>query len=488
MNYKFNFPVLGLIVLMLLEVGCSPGSNVGATSAASTGGAQTTSNAPLIQGSVTNLGNASPLMYVTNITMAASLSAPAVAPATITMNFSNSVSSKDTPVTISMTVNGTPTGPLIGGIYTHTFTKPGANAIVVTATDSLGNTASAKFSLPVSCNASLYPAISMGSPALSGLSITPDTTGGAGYVDVTFPAATGGSGLGPFNYAIDLEGSGRFDFYQNQYWNPTNTFTNMYTLFNGTRAVRIEAFDTGCQMGVVFTKNVNFATILPPEQSGTPVPESYFYLQGDVTTLSNSTDPADTVSPFDGMEAAATNPPQHVLCSYVNGSFLITASNVYSDGNTSSSDEQNANSNDSETEQQMELGFNATDNGAAGGFTQNGVQLTSLVYQTPAATDGGPYNQYTYSLGSKSTNCKANVTVTRATAIAPCTTGTGTMSPTTTIIGTFSCNDITAPAVSPVPNGKDVSVTNAYFYCQVAPVNDCSGGTEGSGGEPPPSF
>ncbi|MBK9292943.1 MAG: hypothetical protein IPM57_00605 [Oligoflexia bacterium] len=45
-------------------------------------------------------------------------------------------------------------------------------------------------------------------------------------------------------------------------------------------------------------------------------------------------------------------------------------------------------------------------------------------------------------------------------------------------------------AQNPVPDdtfasGKDISITNGYFYCQVAAVDNCVGGGGGGGGEPP---
>ena len=339
-------------------------------------------------------------------------------------------------------------------------------------TDASGNVSTVAFTLPVSCNSSTYPPIALN---MSQMTITAGA-GGPGYVNVSIPGATGGSG-GAFTYAIDLNGDGRFDDYNQQYWNPSTSFTNMYTLYNGVRTVQVTAFDNNCQFEQTFSKQVDFSQVLPAIQSGTMATQtSYYYLQGNVSSLSNSTDPADNVAPFDGMENAVGT-PQHVLCSYANGQFNITAANTYADGNTASSE--------SLIKQQMELGWAITDPGTAGSISQNNVPLTNLNYQTAASPDG-LYNQYTYQMD---TACTANVQVSRQTANQPCAAGqTGSQSPVTTILGTYSCPHLTAPAVSPDPKSRAVQVTSGYFYCQVAPANNCVGGGQGGGGQPPPQF
>ena len=80
------------------------------------------------------------------------------------------------------------------------------------------------------------------------------------------------------------------------------------------------------------------------------------------------------------MESAQGTPPQHVLCSYVNGQFNITGGNLYSDGNISTSE--------SLLKQSMELGWVVPDSGSAGSFSVNNVAVTKLDYQTAASPDG----------------------------------------------------------------------------------------------------
>src|SRR5665213_970998 len=125
MCYKFNLSMLGLVAVMAMAVGCSSGSKTtGAASGSLSSGVQL-NQAPLISCNVTNLGNPQPLMHVTNLTFASNLSAPPVAPATIGINCANSVSSSGGNVSVSVSVDGVPSGALLGNNYSKTFPSPG---------------------------------------------------------------------------------------------------------------------------------------------------------------------------------------------------------------------------------------------------------------------------------------------------------------------------------------------------------------------------
>ncbi len=473
---------MGLSSLTAMLMACSPSKLGSGSSSASSVSPSAQYQAPQVNGVVKNMSDNSVMMNVSSLTSANNLSKPAVAPALVQLDLSKSVAPSGTALTAQVmvgTVVQTASSPMK---YSLNFPISGSQSITITLTDGLGIKSITKFSIPVSCDSSKLPAIALNMGALS---ITKSGLGGAGFVNVSVPAASGGSGAG-FLYAIDLNGDGRYDDFNNNYWNSASSWSNMYTLYNGTRTVSVTVYDTGCEFEKTFTAPVNYANILDPIQSGATASTStpYYYLQANVASASNSGDLAEGVTPFDAMDQHLANQVTHVNASYplsasgpiYNGDFSMQGSNIYSDGNTDSSVE-------SKLMQDMTLGFQVTgDTGAAGTQNFSNVSVSTLNYLTAGDPDG-IFQQYTYSVNA---GCKANIVITRSQTVTTCTSGSGVVSTQVTISGTFgSCSLSSSTASS--PTARNLNISNGYFYVQVAPADNCVGGGQ-EGGTPPPAF
>jgi hypothetical protein len=468
-----------LLSVAVLGVSCTGLQNP--NSAGSTSSATQFVQTPIVHCTVTNVGTNNVLMRVDDLTQASNYSVGAIAPATIKVDCGQSASASGGLVNLSLSVNGGSFVPL-SSAYQNIIANPSLEQYSVKATDpGTGAVSTVAFSVPIQCDSTKYPAISLNTAQIA---VTAGSS--AGYVNISAPAASGGAG-GPYNYAIDINGDGRFDDYKQSYWNSASansspSWQNVYNLYNGTRSVQITVFDTACQFEKTFQTNVNYLPILPAIQKGAmAAQESYMYIQGDVATLSNSTDPADTVSqavnasgPFDAMDdGKEPDGTQHIRCNYNNGVYQMDGFNTYSDGNTTNSE--------SLLKQDMSLSWQVNDPGNSGSITQSNVPLTSMEYLTAEAPDGSA-SQYTYQMDS---SCTANVSVQRSQAVQPCPTGeSGTQSPVTIILGTFSCPKLASTSPDTT---RSISINNGYFYCQVAPSNNCVGGGQ-SGGTPPIPF
>jgi hypothetical protein len=345
-------------------------------------------------------------------------------------------------------------------------------AVTVTVTDSLGLLSTISFNIPVTCDPSKLkngPITYSSNP----ISVTTGSSG-AGYVNVSVAAPAGGSGVG-FMYALDVNGDGRFDDYNNQYWSSSPSWQNIYTLYNGTRNVKITAIDNQCLVEQSIVQPINFLPILPAIQSGpTAQPESYYYLQGKVASTSGSTDLADNVNPYDAMDSGTSG--NHVRCGYNygsngQGSLVVTSYNIYTDGGTS---------NLAALYQGMTLGFNVPlDTGGVGTVNQPSTPISTLTYQTSQAPDGSiPGTKYTNASGA---NCTATAVIVKTPSQGTCASIPGNQLMMIQMSGTFSCSSLTNGG-SPL---KTESVNNGYFYCQYDTANNCVGGG-GGGGNPPP--
>jgi hypothetical protein len=459
----------GIAVIGVLG-GCTSAKNTNASN--SQVSAVLLSQSPLVNCTLTNLNNGLMLMRVSNLTQASNYSVPPIKGSVVKFDCSRSVASDGTSVSVSIGQNNGALVPVSGNQYQQLYSNSGLNTIVISAMDSKGQSSNVSFKLPISCDPASTPPITMN---LSNISFSQGSSG-PGYLNINLPAASGGRGNSgdSFMYAIDLNGDGRFDDYQTQYWNTTTSYTNMYTLFNRVRTVSVTAFDTGCELEQTFTANIDFSKVLPAMQTGAMAqPASYYYVQGQIDTLSNSTDASETVHPFDAMEAPINN-PLHVICSYRKGAFDIIGANTYSDGNLTSAE--------SLLKQGIEIAWTVNDPGTGAGVVANtnNIPITKLNYKTAASPDA-LYSQWDYKMDSA---CTTNVVITRQQADQPCTGDqTGELAAAVTIQGTYSCPHLTASTNSV---SRSVKITNGYFYCQTSATNNCIGGGGGGGGGQPP--
>jgi hypothetical protein len=461
------------VVITALGVGCSktPSSNSNSAASLNPGLAY---QSPSITGTLTPMGGGSS-SSISNL-LGSSYSINAVtAPATLTLDLSKSSAPSGTAVTSNVTIATGGTVTALGGQkFSLSFPNPILGAVTIAMTDGLGLTSTVSFNVPVTCNAA---ALANGPITFSANPITVTAAASAGYVNVSVAAPTGGSGSG-FMYAIDINGDGRFDDQNQTYWSTTPTWSNVYTLYNGTRNVKVTAIDSKCQVEQSVTQAVNFAPILPAMQTGaTAQIEGYYYLQGQVDTLSGSADTADTVHAYDAMDAGGQG--SHVRCGYNygsngQGSLSVNSYNVYSDGGSSSVEASMA--------QVMDIAFNVpADTGGLGTVTQSSTPVSTLTYQTAQSPDGA-FSGSSYSNDGNAT-CTATAKIVKTPSQGTCATIPNNQLMMIQMSGTYSCSSLSTGGVS----SKSVKVTNGYFYCQYDTADNCVGGGQ-EGGNPPPQF
>jgi hypothetical protein len=429
---------------------------------------------PSIDGILTPMGSSS-ASSITNL-LGSSYSINAVtSPATLTLDLSKSTAPSGTAISANVAIASGGTVTSLGGMkYTLNFPNPILGAVTITLTDALGLQSKVSFNVPVTCDPNK---LTNGPITFSGSPISVTAAASAGFVNVSVAAPTGGSGSG-FMYALDINGDGRFDDQNKTYWSTTNSWQNVYTLYDGARNVKVTAIDSKCQVEQSVTQSVNFANILPAMQTGgTAQVESYYYLQGQVDPATTSADPADTVHSYDAMDDGAQG--NHVKCNYNYGSngqgnLSIQSYNVYSDGGTSSVEASMA--------QQMVLGFNVpADTGGVGTVNQGSTPVSTLTYQTAQSPDGN----YSGSLYNKdnTANCTATAKIVKTPSQGTCATAPSNQVMMIQMTGTYSCSSLSTGGTT----SKSVKVTNGYFYCQYDTAQNCVGSGQ-EGGNPPPAF
>jgi hypothetical protein len=467
---------LGAFALMALAASCTnKASNSSGNSAASVQAYNSpTASCAIMNGSTT-------LLTVTNLTSSSPvLFTPPEAPVSISIDCSKSIPhSPGSSLSGTYSVNGSSTSTSLLNLKSGSpivFGAPGKNSITINLVDSAGLITTVTFSMPVSCNAANYPALK----GPTGVSVSQGSSG-PGFFNVALNGAGAGGGGGPYQYAIDLNGDGRFDYYTAQnatpaYWNTGTSWLNMYNFYGGNRPISIQTYDTACQFLRTDNFAENWSASLLPVQSGAmnaiPPVEPYSYLQANVSSGSGSTDPAEAVSPFNAQDTTGSR----VTCNFSeqgsNGvastwSYTIQATNYYNDG---VSTDQGA------LTESMTLAMQ----GNVSNLGPVSVPMQSVSYQTQASMNG-VYQQYSYNMPSA--GCTAFVQVIPGAVPGPCPSGeTGVAWGGGTVMGTFSCDGMAS-----TPSGRSLNLDKGYFYCPFIQGSSCVGGGQ-EGGGPPPSF
>lgn len=477
--------VVGLLVLIALPIfigqacGTSDSTKSFKQSSLSSLDSGITSDKPILDCSVINTANNAVISRITDLSSSSSYPLnPPSAPVSVRIDCASSSSTVGGSLSFTFKDGGVVI-PSSGAVANTSFASPRVAAITVEIRDSKTSAVNSKaFNLPVACNPASYAPLTVNGSALS---IT--AAAQPGYVNINFAGVASG-GTGNYAYAIDLNGDGRFDHYNQNLYSSVSSFSNMYTLFAGARNVGIRVLDTGCQFLASGTKNVNFTTasLLPALETGAMATEKpYYYIQGNVVrSVASDTDLANNVSPFQSVEAPPlSGKRKHVACSYNKnsmagkGTFEIKGINSYSEGASETS---------SSAELVQGTKFtvsNITDDGGTGPY-QATATMDNFSYQSAASQDGGA-SQYIFNMR---TPCSVTTRIVRAQAAVPCQSGEGIDSPAVQIFGVYSC-----PLLQTSNGAKSVSMTNGYFFCEVAPADGCiGGGGQGGGGEPPIEF
>jgi hypothetical protein len=329
------------------------------------------------------------------------------------------------------------------------------------------------FTLVVECQNAPTPVLD-----ISRVHVTPTAKLNYFNYSVDAGAVSGGT---TFQYAWDFNGDQEYDVYSltnpNGIWTPSASLSNIYTPFvstgpSDTRKIGLLVKNecekqSNYQIDVAFDPQTNIAR----NPASLSVVKPYYYLQSDISSA------ADPQNQRENAHLLVTRYPgdlKRVDCDYIRDEstnkavFTITGYNWYK-------------SQDDTTfiqGQKISIG-NIADSGASSfsvSSSNNTAKLNTATFRVSEQDDGFVSENF-----SKSSTCPVALRISRAMGTVPCDDGSSVQSETITILGEYSCPQLTEDS-----NGRTIAVDNGKIFCEVAKADECVGGGGGGGGNPPP--
>lgn len=299
------------------------------------------------------------------------------------------------------------------------------------------------------------------------------------------------SGTPPYQYSWDFNGDGAYDLYRTSrnspevIWSSATSLQNIfnhYYLNNGAlspsrRTVRVSVTDACNFVETREFANTQFADFSRENLTSFPVARGYHYLEAEIRSTSSadqSNVQLNRIKNVDLISHAPQSPPDdrvHVKCNYdISFEQAQNLSNVSKRLEIDSRNHYGPTSNDS-LRHGLYVQVDNLNNSVVG--RQNGLNISTIEWTTVSAGD-----TLVRSVFRRGSGCTADVEVQRAFSTAGCGGAVSVPSVTLRFLGQFNCDGLASG------NAGSVNARNAKFFCEVAKVAQCPGGSGGNGGGP----
>jgi hypothetical protein len=365
------------------------------------------------------------------------------------------------------------------------FNRFGNYTLSFSASDFSGESITKFVETRVMCSSTAAPR-----PSMTAASLQVSRGSAEGYFNYSLTAGAS-AGTPPFQYSWDFNGDGAFDLYRTSpnspevIWSSATSIQNVFNhyFFNSgalspsRRTVRVAVTDACNFVETREFPNVQFDNFARESLTSFPVIRGYHYLEAEVRSTESSESVAlNRIKNVDLISHAPQSSPDnrvHVKCNYdITFEQAQNLTHVTKRLEIDSRNHYGPTSNDS-LRHGLYVQIDNVNNSVVG--RQNGLNISNIEWTTVSAGDSRARSVF-----RRGSGCSADVEVQRAFSTAGCGGNVSVPSVTLRFLGQFSCDGLSST------NAGSVNARNAKFFCEVAKVAQCPGGSGGDGGGPAP--